>query len=57
MVIFSVNLPMIFIYKFCQNEILIQRSGEPREGEKFKNEVAFFIYFLYMIKYLLVLLI
>ena len=28
---FSVNLPMVFIYKFCKKEILIQPPGEPRK--------------------------
>ena len=30
-VIFSVSLPMVNIYKFCKKEILIQPPGEPRE--------------------------
>ena len=29
--IFSVNLPVIFIYKFCRKENLIQPPGEPLE--------------------------
>ena len=28
---FSVNLPNIFIYKFCKTEISIQPLGEPQE--------------------------
>ena len=28
---FSVNLPLLFIYKFCSKEIKLQPSGEPRE--------------------------
>ena len=30
-IIFSVNLPMVNIYKFCKKDILIQPPGEPRE--------------------------
>ena len=39
------NLPLVFIYKFYQNEIQIQQPGKPREqhlGEgtlKFKLDV------------------
>ena len=28
---FSVNFPMVNIYKFCKKQILIQLPGEPRE--------------------------
>ena len=31
-ILFSVNLPMVFIYKFCKKELpAIQPSGKPRE--------------------------
>ena len=31
-IIFSVNLPLVFIYKFCKKEIQLQPRGEPREN-------------------------
>ena len=53
--IFSVNLPVIFIYKFCRKENLIQPLGEPRELNllNFKDErwnwywLFIFVYQLY----------
>ena len=30
-IIFSVNLPLVFIYKFCKKEIKLQQPGKPWE--------------------------
>ena len=35
--IFSVNLSMVFISKFCKTEIQIQPPGEPREQHLGEN--------------------
>ena len=42
------NIPLVFIYKFCENENLIKTSGEPREQhlsevQQWKLKVKFII--------------